>query len=142
VAEVKQREIGRPVLIILLVIVLFCGVVMVPILFDGGSRSSGTTARVTAAPTTYRVRYEVTANKPAVGLTYRNASGNSEQRDTNAPWELEFSASPGQFLYVSAQAQNKGTAVSCRIYVNGVEAQAADSHGDYVIATCSGSAGR
>jgi len=107
---------------------------------EGGSRSS-----YSSAPNTYKVVYEVTGENPTkAGLTYENDSGNTEQRDVSLPWTYEFTAQRGQFLYISAQTKGTGGAstISCKITVNGVVTEKADSKGVAVIATCSGSAGQ
>jgi hypothetical protein len=51
---------------------------------------------------------------------------------------MGFSALPGQFLYVSAQITTSGS-ITCTILIDGTPVQTATSHGQYTIATCSGS---
>ena len=85
------------------------------------------------------ITYQVTGTGSTVDLTYENASGNTEQLEHSLPWTLVFKAEPGAFLYVSAQINGTGT-VSCNILKNGTVIKSAKSSGEYVIATCSGSA--
>jgi hypothetical protein len=88
----------------------------------------------------YRVTYRVSGSGLRASLTYNNAQENTEQQDVSLNWEEQFDASPGQFLYVSAQSDDNGRrSISCSITVNGVVVEQAESTGEYVIATCSGS---
>lgn len=52
----------------------------------------------------HQVRYAVEGGGLAF-LTYRNASGGTEQMTVDLPWKLKFQAVTGDFLYVSAQKQ-------------------------------------
>lgn len=102
----------------------------------------------TVAPS--QVRYEVigegigvTANsfseiKMPVSLTYRNATGGTEQNNALTPWQLRFEGRKGQPLYVSAQNGTASGRVTCRIVVNEQVVQSATSDARYGIATCSG----
>lgn len=139
----KQKN-NTTALIIVLILVIFvlyrCG--------GGGSSDDGPTVRATSrpaatsAPETITVSYAVTGTAGRADLTYRNASGGTEQKEVTLPWTLKLDVPPGQFVYLSAQSLKDGNAdISCRITVNGVPIQVADSSGEYVIATCSGSAG-
>ena len=108
------------------IVVSFVGAVADPSLSTQGSNS-------------LTVVYEV--DSPRVpgatsSLTYANESGNTEQHTVSLPWRMEFEAAPGQFLHVTAQSGGYGNA--CRIKVNGVTVEQADSSGQYSIASCSG----
>lgn len=88
-----------------------------------------------------RVVYDVTdTSRGTVSLTYENAGGNSQQ-ESNAvtPWGKRYSMDSGDFVYVSAQrGQGTGT-VRCTITIDGEVVEQAESTGEFVIATCSGS---
>ncbi|MCP4542702.1 MAG: hypothetical protein GY832_36735 [Chloroflexi bacterium] len=58
----------------------------------------------------------------------------------SVPWEYTFTASRGDFLYISAQNENDRGTIACEIVVNNVKVETAESSGAYVIAGCSGSA--
>ena len=114
--------------------VLLCGFVFVLSILGGAS-----SRRVA---TTYTVTYRVTTNFNGADLTYRNATGDTEQIQdavTNPVWEKTFTGTPGQFVYISGQRTSRlvGT-IRCEILVDGVVVKEAESRGEYVIATCSG----
>jgi len=98
----------------------------------------------TEAPITYMVTYRV-VGRPA-SLTYRNAQGNTEQKDViiypGRPWQASYRMEYGDFAYISAQNQDDYGGVTCKILLNGEIWQEASSQGAYTIATCSGSVGR
>lgn len=88
---------------------------------------------------TYRIEYRVSGTTRSADLTYTNRTGDTEQADRQfTPWDLEFDARSGQFLYISAQNNAESGTVKCQIFVNGIEVKQAESRGAYVIATCSG----
>lgn len=130
----KSRHV---VILALLALILVLGIAVC-------NSSDTTTSRVraTSAPVTYQVKYLVLGSTNHASLTYENETGNTEQRTVKVPWEMSFTASRGQFLYVSAQNENKGGTIKCQIIVNGQITEQAESRGAYVIAGCSGSAGR
>lgn len=107
-----------------------------------GSGSSGGSVNNPPVKSTYSVKYEVSGSpvKESASLTYENETGNTEQKDVTMPWTETFTAAPGDFLYVSAQIDGNGT-ITCKIYLDGVVWQEATSRGEFVIASCSGSAG-
>lgn len=98
---------------------------------------SGTLPRVPSS-TTYRVEYQVQGTARGASLTYQNAGGSSEQRDVAVPWDMDFVATPGQFLYVSAQNKGETGTITCNILLNGVVVKTSTSQGAYKIASCSG----
>lgn len=69
-----------------------------------------------------------------VALTYRNASGGTEQVTARTPWVLDLTTNGP--LYVSAQKQETISKIVCRILVDGKEIQRAESTASYGIATC------
>lgn len=94
---------------------------------------------------TRAVTYIVTTSfsNHEVSLTYQNATGNSEQLQTvvqGREWKETFRADPGEFLYVSVQNRVESGTVACKIVVDGVVVEDAESSGAFVIATCSGRA--
>lgn len=94
-----------------------------------------------AQPTAGRtVVYTVTnsGGREGVSLTYKNASGGTEQVDARPPWTLRFTTPPGAFAYVAAQKKGTTGTVRCEITVNGQSLQQAASSSDYGIASCSG----
>ena len=95
-------------------------------------------------PTTkLEVRYTVKGKATKADLTLENQLGGTEQKkDVPLPYELNFQATPGQFLYISAQntTDSTHTSITCEIRVNGVVTEKSVSDGQYSIATCSGSA--
>jgi hypothetical protein len=110
-------------------------IVMLYLLFQfllgmGGSRVPVRTTTI------HQVRYEVGGSGRG-DLTYRNATGATEQAKETIPWELAFQAQSGSFVYLSVQTGEFNPA-SCRILIDGVELQSASVDGDYSIATCSG----
>lgn len=95
--------------------------------------------RINQQAKTYDVAYRITGSARSVDLTYQNASASSEQaRAKPVPWNMTFSAHPGQFLYVSAQNNGESGTVKCELLVNGIVVKSAESSGAYTIATCDG----
>ena len=90
--------------------------------------------------TSGEVEYVVNCNPNGFDITYENSSGNTEQQDINSGiWTYSFTAYPGRFVYISAQANNENAIVTTKIYYKGNLVESATSNGDYVIATASGS---
>lgn len=92
-----------------------------------------------AAP--HQITYKVeTSDRAPVSLTYANETGATVQEDTTSPWSKSFTAPAGQFLYLSAQRDYSGSGkISCTITDGAKVIQTAESSGQYVIASCSGS---
>lgn len=105
------------------------------------SRPTATSER----PSTHSVVYRVTTTggMHPISLTYTNASGNTEQLETNTSrvgvWEQRLQMQPGEFVYLSVQNRAERGGVECEVYVNGKRVEQAKSDGAYVIASCSGS---
>ena len=93
--------------------------------------------------TSYQVTYRVTGSPGATAdVTYENEGGNGEQQDgVRLPWTKTYQMEYGDFMYISAQILIDGR-IKCEIMVDGKVAETAESTGRYVIASCSGSAGR
>jgi len=79
-------------------------------------------------PTWHQVKYEVVGSGSAslacsallpclASLTYRNASGGTEQATVQLPWSMTFSGTTGQVLYLSAQKQAPRRNRLCDEYV-------------------------
>ena len=82
--------------------------------------------------------YRVTGSR--ADLTYANAQGGTAQASSvTLPWSYKFSASTGQFLYISAQNTGDSGSITVSIYKRGVLYRTTSSTGAFVIATASGS---
>jgi hypothetical protein len=94
----------------------------------------------------HRVEYLIRSTGGlTAGLTYRNATGGTEQNDREQyelPASLTFYAASGQFVYISAQNKTDHGAVQVSISVDGKLLQQATSSSAYGIATASGSVPR
>jgi hypothetical protein len=87
-----------------------------------------------------KVTYEVTCYPSDFSITYENSSGNTEQQTIRSSnWSTSFTAKSGDFVYISAQAENENADVHVSIKYKGDIIEQASSSGDYVIATASGS---
>jgi len=88
------------------------------------------------------VTYSVTGldGGKRASLTYANAQGGTEQTTVTLPWTKTFTATKGQFLYIAAQNQDAFGGVSCDITIGGTAFKHSESRGEYVIASCDGSA--
>lgn len=93
----------------------------------------------TMVPGTYSIEYRVSGTARYGSVTYRNATGGTEQHSNiDWPWTYRCVGKKGMFLYMSAQnGTDKGTVV-VELVVNGVVVKRAESSGAYVIATASG----
>jgi len=97
-----------------------------------------------AAPAERQVKYEVYSSGICrhvichASLTYRNASGMTEQQTVSLPWTLTFSAQVKQFVYLSAQNTEGAAAVECTIYLDWVPVKKATTTSPSGIATVSG----
>jgi len=86
------------------------------------------------------VEYYVTCNPAGFDITYENKTGNTEQRTVNSTsWSTSFEGHSGDFVYISAQANNYNAQVNVQIKYNDKVLKKASSSGDFVIATASGS---
>jgi len=91
-----------------------------------------------AAPRTGReVRYQVDGTGHA-SLTYRNASGGTDQITVKLPWSLTFIGQPRQFVYLSAQNTEDWGKIVSIIYLDDTPVQTAFSNSPYGIASVSG----
>ncbi len=88
-----------------------------------------------------RVTYRVTGTASRVSLTYKNASGGSQQETAFLPWHLAVTVPVGTFLILLAQNQGASGTVDARIYVDTELVQTSSSSVPYGIATVSGAVG-
>ena len=94
---------------------------------DDGSNSEG-----------YKVTYDVVGTgTTSASVTYRNQGGGTEQREVKLPWTESFSASPGDYLYISAQNKNGSGSITTYISINGETRKTSNSSGGHVIASAS-----
>ncbi len=86
------------------------------------------------------VEYQVVGTTSRINvITYANSNeGTSQVTNVTPPWAYSFSASSGQFLYVSAQNGLASGCIETRIYKRGDLYKNSVSCGAYVIATSSG----
>jgi hypothetical protein len=93
--------------------------------------------------TEHQVRYSVTGSSTGnyvqrASLTYRNASGGTDQMTVALPWSMTFTVQPRQFVYLSAQNTDDFGSLECIIYLDDVPVKRAASNTAYGIATVSG----
>lgn len=89
----------------------------------------------------HKVRYEVRGTAADIAISYRNATGATEQRDVRAGWVMEFSVLTGSYVGVTAFNKTGGGTVICRLLVDGVVVQKAESVGGYKLVGCDQLAG-
>jgi len=118
-------------------------VIIVALVFLASCGGSSSYEYQPARPTIHTVTYRITGSVGArADLTYENEQGNGEQQDdVILPWTKTYRMESGDFMYISAQLQSDGQ-IRCEILVDNVVAESAQSSGQYVIASCSGSVGR
>jgi len=89
--------------------------------------------------TTHTVRYEVSGTARDVRVTYRNASGaTEEQAGVPLPWSLEFTAETLDLLHVHAFNATLSGTVSCRVLIDDEVFKEATSTGAWTTASCGG----
>ena len=90
-------------------------------------------------PGVHLVEYSISGSAGAAGLTYRNATGGTEQNEVSLPQTFRFYAASGSFVYLSAQNKTDAGYVHVSITVDGTSLQEATAGSAYGIATASGS---
>jgi hypothetical protein len=90
-------------------------------------------------PSYYQVEYNIDGSAGTVSLTYRNALGQTQQREVRLPFTGKFHADPSSFLYLSAQKSGREGTVHVVIRVSDFILHEASSSSPYGIATASGS---
>lgn len=102
------------------------------------------TPRPTSAlPVAMTVEYVVLCDGCRLAsITYQAGEGEREQRNNvSLPWRFtREDVASRDFLYVQAQIDDGNGEITCEILVDGEIYRTASSNGEYVIATCSGSA--
>lgn len=97
----------------------------------------------------HRVTYKVTGPpgwltpdgvSASAQVTIANPGGGTETHDASLPYSTQLRLPKGASVYLSAQIKD-GDAVSCEIDVDGVVVKQAHSHGQFSVATCSGTVG-
>src|SRR6266511_228235 len=89
-------------------------------------------------PQTVQVELQVVGPESA-DITYTTAnSGQSQDTGAALPWSYEYTASSGEFYYVSAQNSQGGT-ITCKVTIDGVPTKSTDAHGRFAICTADGS---
>ena len=90
-----------------------------------------------AAPTTHEITYELSGSTYKASITIENEHENTEQHDVKLPYSKSFtSKSPSQFLYISAQKEDKAGTLTCKILVDGISVSEATTTAEYGIASC------
>jgi len=86
------------------------------------------------------VEYKVSSSTSGFSVTYTNKGGNTEQKKISSKdWSTTFEGTPGAFVSISAQAEQENSTISVKILYQGKVIEEANSSGDYVIASASGS---
>jgi hypothetical protein len=91
-----------------------------------------------AKATADHVRYEIESNGPISLVTYFDGIGDIQQ-DSPPGWTTywhEFT-NVATYPFYSVSAQTEGTAVTCRLFVNGELVDSNTTYGRYTIADCS-----
>ena len=88
-----------------------------------------------------QIYYKVLGDCGSADVTYEY-QGSTQQESNIYPgdWVKSYKAEKGDFVYISAQNQNKAGTVTVEIYVDNKLFKTATSTGAYVIASASGSA--
>lgn len=85
------------------------------------------------------VKYKVKSSPGGFDVTYENGNGGTSQRTVNSDsWSTSFHADEGDWVYLSAQSDNKNAKIEVKIEYNGDVLEKSYSNGDYVVATASG----
>jgi hypothetical protein len=87
---------------------------------------------------TVNVRYEVGGTAATIAVTYRNATGATEQRDVQGTWSYEFQAKQGEVIVLRAANKTTEGTVTCRVLVDGQVFKEGQSEGAWKFVDCSG----
>jgi hypothetical protein len=96
-------------------------------------------AETGGTPPYYQVEYNIDGSAGTASLTYRNALGQTEQREVRLPYTAKFHADPSSFLYLSAQKSGREGTVHVVIRVSDFILHEASSSSPFGIAAASGS---
>ncbi len=109
----------------------------------GIQRSEYASSQLTSArrppPGVHHVEYSIDGSARTAGLTYRNATGGTEQNEVSLPKTFSFYARDGSFVYLSAQNKTGTGYVHVLITIDGRTLQEVTTGSAYGIATASGS---
>jgi hypothetical protein len=113
---------------------------------DGVRPSEYASSQLTSARRTpqgvHHVEYAIDGSARIAGLTYRNATGGTEQNEVSLPKTFSFYVAGGSFVYLSAQNKTGTGYVHVSITIDGRPPQEATAGSAYGIATASGSVPR
>jgi hypothetical protein len=84
------------------------------------------------------VEYSISGTADGARITMRNNVGGTEQHRVDVPFHYSFDASPGMFVYISAQKAGSDGEIHVAIRVDGATLQDAYASSPYGIATASG----
>lgn len=85
------------------------------------------------------VTYEVSGTPGNFNVTFTSANKKTQQLpQVKNGWQYSFIGNPGDYFYVSAQANKRNAKVNVRAYQNGKLLKEYSRKGDYVLATISG----
>jgi RNA polymerase subunit RPABC4/transcription elongation factor Spt4 len=95
--------------------------------------------KMRAAAPSRTVVYEVDGSATSASLTYQNGQGGTEQEKVVLPWRKSITVKERDFLYISAQNQDKYGDIVVHIIADGEEIKRSSASGAYSIASASGS---
>lgn len=80
-----------------------------------------------------KIRYVVSGSARDYSITYKCSGENKPvvRNDASKGWQHSFSAKPGEYFYLSAQANSKDAEVELRIYQNGKLLKKIAREGDF-----------
>lgn len=84
------------------------------------------------------INYEVDGSAYSAFLTYRDEAGKTRQKYVKLPYEEQFFAPYGAFIYLSGQKQQPSGKLHVLIRVGGVPFRESETDKAYGIATASG----
>lgn len=90
---------------------------------------------------THTVRYEISGTPYKISISYVNGTGASEQRDVYGSWSVEYRVKTWSYTGISVFNPNASGTITCRMFVDGILVQEAESVGGYKWARCDGLAG-
>lgn len=136
-------------------LVLLAAVLSVVVVYEGHQSDDATRASIDTpslsasdlASLNPMIVYSLTGTATTADITIQTGSGGQSQQqgvdipltNQNGTQGLTFTASIGQFLYISAQNKGDGT-LTCTITSDGIVVATNTSSGEYAIVTCEGDA--
>jgi|GEM_PF-4330853 len=89
----------------------------------------------------HSVRYQISGSAKKIAISYINGTGATEQRDVSSGWATTYNVKTWQYVGVTVFNATLDGSVTCRLYVDGVLIQHAESVGGLKWASCGGLAG-